>query len=759
MSVRRADRRLSRIASADRVTALVSRPGGRWRSALLRRPLVGRLALAGVTAALNACIPANDAGALPPTLSIVDVRGGPVAVQNGIPVPTFAAPSRQSLTLDGTWRIERRTFDSDLSLTPRGAALARIEEQAAGRQGRDFDDGAWETIDVPGALNRPPDREEVGAWYRRSFEIPADWAGRNLTLKFGAANYLADVWLNGTWLGYHEGGTTPFAFDLTGVARPGEENVIAVRVDNPAWGTRNDIVPWGLADWWNFGGLTRNVWIEAASPVHVVRADVVPHLDGADVSVVIRNAGDLPQDAVVTIDVLPATIPAADDAQLLDPDPRALLAPGAPLLAHNELGPDALAPGDVVRLETSFLVADAATWSPAQPALYVLRVAVEVDGEVVDRMHDTFGFRQVTVSPDGPTVLLNGRRVSLAGVAIHDQHLEPSAAGIRGGIPSAEVIRDQLERAASLETRLIRTGHSPANPMMLGLADRLGFAVWEEIPLYHYTPQTFEIAMGRGIPQQMLREMALRDMNRPSVLFHGLANESTGEEPRQRALAQLHEIDRAIDGTRLTGQAAYGFAPNDPTSAPLDIAGYTFYYGVFYGADASADTAAALDTAHRTYPEKPIAVLEFGRWSDGVDGLEAQKRVFDHTAPAIFARRATTGGGYVAAGVWWTLEDYATLRPNLEIEHFGMFDRAGEPRPVAESARTFFGDLRQGVEPVAAAEPGPARARLLLPTGSTRLLLVYLAYGGAVAVGLLGTVLLVLAHRGGRTRLPRRARS
>jgi len=84
-------------------------------------------------------------------------------------------------------------------------------------------------------------------------------------------------------------------------------------------------------------------------------------------------------------------------------------------------------------------------------------------------------------------------------------------------------------------------------PLLLQLADRLGFAIWEEIPLYHYTPLTYGIAMDRGIPQQMLREMALRDMNRPSVLFHGLSNESTGTDEREDALSILHEIDREIE--------------------------------------------------------------------------------------------------------------------------------------------------------------------------------------------------------------------
>jgi Glycosyl hydrolases family 2, sugar binding domain/Glycosyl hydrolases family 2, TIM barrel domain/Glycosyl hydrolases family 2 len=739
-----------------RLAAAAARPGGRWRSRALRSPLVGRLALVGVTVALTGCVPTGDAGELRPTLTIESMHGGNVAVQNGIPVPSFTFPSRPRRVLDGPWRVERQEFDSDLSLTPRDVALARIEEAAAGRQAAAFDDSSWETVSVPGTLNPPPERDETGGWYRRTFYLPVAWTGRTLTLKFGAANYLADIWLNGVWLGYHEGGSTPFAFDATAAARPGASNVLAVRVDNPAWGSRNDIVPWGLADWWNFAGLTRPVWIEASDPVYAVRADVVPHLDGADVSVVVRNAADQPAETTLTFEVLPADV---TDANVLDPDPRRLVATGATPLVRTTLDPRELNGGDVVRLDTSFLLANAATWSPDRPSLYVLRVSVSVDGRVVDELHETFGLRQVAVDTAGSAVVLNGRPVFLAGVALHDQHLTVEADGtVAAAIPTRAQIREQLGRAQSIGAHLVRTGHTPANPALLDLADRLGFAVWEEIPLYHYTPLTYDVAMRRGIPQQMLREMALRDMNRPSVLFHGLSNESTGEEARTRALAELHDIDRAIDGTRLTGQAAYGFAPADPTNEPLDVAGFTFYHGVFYGSDAASDTATALEAAHAANPGKPVMILEFGRWADGENGPEEQRRIFDETAPAIAARRATLDGGYVAAGTWWALEDYTTLRPNLEVEHFGMFTADGIARPVAGSAGDVFGaiPISPAGGPLASAVHG-GRVTALPPTQAGWVLLAYLGYAMASALVVLGGVFAVLIRRGGRGR-PRATR-
>jgi len=696
---------------------------------------------------LGSCVPAGDAGDLAPTLTIGDATGGPVSIQNGIPVPTFAIQSRPRIDLSGEWRWEEAELNADLSLTARARALPGIVAEAAGRERPDYDDAGWRAIAVPGAVNPPPDRREPSGWYRLRFDLPRLWEGRTLSLKFGAVNYLADVWLNGTWLGYHEGGATPFAFDVTEAAAIGTENVLAVRVLNPSWGSRNDIVPWGLADWWNFTGLIRPVWIEASNPVHAVRVDVVPHLDGADLTVVVRNAGEEATDARIEVELYEADVNADN---LLDPAPRALRSGVVPLV-RDVLPAATFQAGETVRLDGGFLVANPPIWSPRNPDLHVVRVTVRVGGRIVDELHETFGFRQITVDPERPAVVLNGNAVTLPGVALHDQLLVESNGSVAGSVPTPEQILAQLIQARDVGARMIRAGHAPANPALLDLADRLGFAVWEEIPLYHYTPQTFEIAMHRGLPQQMLREMALRDMNRPSVLFHGLANESTGEDARAAALAELHAIDRAIDGTRLTGQASYGFNAADLTSAALDVNGFTMYHGVFYGTDPQAGTAAALATAHRTLPEKPVMVLEFGRWADGAGGEAAQTRIFDETSAAILAGRATRRDGFVAAAVWWTLQDYATLRPNLEVEHFGLFGADGRKRPVAAGVRAAFRDLPDGLEPAPDPQRDETRAVATGPTRPGVELIAYLAYGVGVALAVLGAALGVLLRGGGRS--------
>jgi beta-galactosidase len=700
---------------------------------------------------LPACVSPEAAAELAPTLSFKSVGGSRIAFQNGIPVPSFSYQPRRRLDLSGRWRIQTVPMDDNLSLAVRSDSLKRIIADAGGRQLPAFDDTRWPAVDVPGSYDPPPSATGNGAWYRKDFDVPPEWQNQTVTLKFGAANYIADVWLNGQYLGYHEGGSTPFAFDVTDAIVPGDINVIAVRVDNPPWGTRQDIVPWGLTDWWNYGGLTQPVWMEATPSIYAVRADIVPHLDGADIAVTLHQRGGDPAPVEVGLDILPATV---DPSNLTNPDPLSLVPPGAVPIASQRLDAGQLGRDSTSQVHASFSLTSNDLWSPQSPALYVLAVEVFWQERRVDQLYETFGLRRIVVDASSPRLLLNGNPVQFAGVALHDERVYPAVNGQpRGGpVVTPDDILILLEKANATNVQLIRADHHPANPLLLMLADRLGYAIWEEIPLYHYTPATFGIAMDRGIPQQMLSEMDLRDMNHPSVLFHGLANESTGGTEREQALATLHNLDRAIDGTRLTGQAAYGNQPDDQTSRPLDVAGYTTYYGVFYGPDAAPGTTHALQVAHATFPKKPIIILEFGRWADNVTQQEEQRRILADTYQAAAPYLDDNPKGFVGATVWWTLDDYWTQAPGLKIEHFGFYAPNGDPRPAGlQAAALFSAGAGQGAtQKIVSSAVGQAH----LPAGRSVRFLAYLAYAVTMALAILAIILLGLLRLGRR---PRRA--
>jgi beta-galactosidase len=737
--------------------------GARERLAWLVAPVLLVVAIAG-------CIPIGAVGTLEPTLTLVDQGDHAIAMQNGMPVPDFGWQPRPRIDLDDGWLVEIASLDPALTMAGRAGALPAIEAEADGRQLPDYPDDGWQPIEVPGTINSPPSGEEGGAWYRRHVEIPPSWSGRAVTVRIGTAAYVADVWLNGVWLGYHEGGSTPFAFEAGNALQPGEDNLIAVRVHSIPVGTRSDVVPWGLVDWWNYGGLTGPVWLEAAPPVHVARADVVPHLDAVDFQVLLhassRLAGEEPttgdglsDSGRVRVAVFAATV---DEDNLLDPDPRSLVADESVPLAFAGSSVSLPQAGQATVASLSVLFGKADTWSPARPALYVLRVRLVAQprgpagrgGQTIDEFWTTFGIRHVAVDPDEPRVLLNGDPIFFRGVGIHPEQLTfSSAGGLLAGTP-AQTPRDvlaALEDAGAVGANLVRAGHTPANPLLLMLADRLGFAVWEEIPMYHASPLVFERTMGRGMPQQMLSEMVLRDMNRPSVVFHGLANESTGGDERTAALGELARIDRALDGTRLLGQAAYGWRPDDPTHEPLDVAGFTMYEGVFYGDDPDVDTRRALRAAHLANPAKPIVILEFGRWADTPADERRQLAIFERTYAAIDRLRADRPGGFVSAATWWTLHDFATQLPGIGVEDFGLFRPDGELRAAGEAAvAAFAAPAGNGADQ--ALDPDLDRPRVApeAPNGDWTLAL-YLGYAVAVSVGVIGGAVLLLTQRGGRS--------
>ena len=705
------------------------------------------MALAGsLLASAAACSgPPPGQASLRPTLELRQVDGGQVAYEQGQPVPTFDPQPRTRIDLTGAWRFQEAALDDTLTFADRDGGVKRaLTAEAGPRLQAAYDDSSWSQLDVPGTFSPPPVSRATGGWYRYRFPVSSTWGTPGL-LEFQSVGYVADVWLNGHYLGYHEGGWTPFALDATGALLAGALNTLVVRVDDPAWGTRLDIVPWGLADWWNYGGITGPVSIVGMPSLSVVRADVTPHLDGADVSVVLQNRGETRDQLTLLTEVLPTAV---DAGNVADPDPRHLVPAAAGPVASQVQSLDPMPAGDVRRVSAPFVIRRADLWSPQRPALYVLHAAVIGQNGIGDEIYEPFGLRQIRVDGAAPRLLLNGVPVAFHGVALHDERSGPSEAGRPAGGPATDIADafDTLMRARAVGADFVRTGHNPADPQLLTLADRLGFGVWEEIPLYHYTPETFQIATDRGIAQQLLAEMVLRDMDHPSVLFHGLANESTGGPERASALGALRDLDRHLDGTRLTGQAAYGSDTADDTSADLDVAGFTLYFGVFYGGPLDAATiAGALERLHARYPHKPLMVLEFGRWADSPAEEPEQSRVFEVTYGQLSQRLDTLPSGYVGSAVWWTLDDYWTQRPGIQVEHFGLYRPDGSTRPVgALVTQAYQSDAGPSQRPPAArvvsggvgvgAAPRPGTSRQLAGLVAYAVALPVLVLAGLVAL-------------------------
>ncbi|MGB8981290.1 MAG: sugar-binding domain-containing protein, partial [Anaerolineales bacterium] len=222
------------------------------------------------------------------------------ATMSADPIPAVLPVS---IPLSGEWRF---SIDRD---------------RAGEKQGwfdPDYDDSSWATVNVPHTWNVMPEYSgyEGLAWYRRTVAAPSELENAHLRLKFDAVFYLARVWLNGQYLGQHEGGYTSFEFDVTSLVEPGAENIVAIQVDNLRTMNRIPVIitpDWSF-DWWNYGGITRDVSLEVTSQAYIARQQIVsvPHLTGMDeadaatvtATITVSNTSDGTLEGTVLADLL-----------------------------------------------------------------------------------------------------------------------------------------------------------------------------------------------------------------------------------------------------------------------------------------------------------------------------------------------------------------------------------------------------------------------------------------------------------------------
>jgi beta-glucuronidase len=352
-------------------------------------------------------------------------------------------------------------------------------------------------------------RYEGPIWYRRTFSF-ARRADERLILSFGAANYRANVYLNGKAVGAHEGGFTPFAFDVTDLVVDGENNLV-VKVDARLSATT---IPTASIDWENYAGLTRDV-VLVRTPSTFIRDWEVRLLDHTTRKTRLRAW------------IADANGPVANKAV------RFRLA---------ELGLDATALTDATGLaEAQVVAATASLWKPGRPRLYTATIS---SGR--DTITDRIGLRTVTVS--GASVLLNGDPIFLKGVSAHE--VSPRRPGRARGAEDAAALMRQLK---DLNANFVRLAHYPHDVWTSRAADEAGLLVWAEIPVYWGL--AFDSPAVLTAARTQLSAMLTRDRNRASVIVWSVANETPATEPRTRFLTSLIEDVRARDDGRLVTAA------------------------------------------------------------------------------------------------------------------------------------------------------------------------------------------------------------
>ncbi len=619
------------------------------------------------------------------TISLQSVDGVQIPYQNGFALPTFEKQNREILDLRGEWKKQRFSANDNTTLARRDATgYANLVTEAQNRHLPTFDDSSWPVKNLPAVENEMrtfptvPEYYQDGVWYRKTFTVSAANAGKYAKLMFYAVNYVADVWLNGVYLGYHEGGYTPFAFDVSSVLVAGGENKLVVRVDNPEWGVRNDIVPYVACDWFNYTGIIHDVYLEFSSPVSVVRTNIVPQSVTGNIqtTVVVNNSNASNQNVDVLITVFKADV---NESNITSEKASALIGSEAVLsgTAQNTLS---ILSDSVKVWRTNLTVVNPALWSPKTPNLYIMKVTLKQGGNVVDEYFTQFGIRTIATSVD--KVLLNNSPVFFAGVARHEDH------PIYGrSIPIDSIYTDML-RVKYVKATMLRTAHYPNHLYTYLLSDRLGISIVEEIPVWWFDTQLPWVIQNsaRHIHEQMFREMVFKDYNRPSVLLWSTANECLDVTNRKAFISKVNlDLDSNYPDGRLITQSAAADRPgfHDPSQAAADVAGWTMYFGIFHGGTYYDTTRYFLGKANLAYPEKPILDTEFGYWSgenNFPSGQQAQVTVFNETFNAFTYRASVIrkdgtyrDGGYLMGVTWWCIFDWYSHQHAQGYQSMGLY--------------------------------------------------------------------------------------
>jgi beta-glucuronidase len=623
-------------------------------------------------------------GTLPATLEFQANGGIYVPVQWQSPLPDFEPQEHDVLTLAGPWKKLRVRLDHNYSFDARDAAnIANIETGSGGAYLPNFDDSAWETKTLPGVEPKmpgdetsPPEPFHGGIWYRRTVNVPASWEGNTNRLFCLGANYIFDLWINGEYVGVHEGGYTPFAFDISDKLAYGADNVFAIRIDAPFPGERQDAVPsWFLMDWWDYPGIVQDIYLESAPALNIARVNIFPrdYNGRIDVQVVAVNNTAQPQDVQIALAPFHADPDAA--AFLNDPHPLAIAGKTAYFDGPSTATATVPAHGFAAAVISTRIIAPQ-RWTPQEPNLYVMRTSIAA-GRLTDEHYNQFGLR--TVTRGDHQLLISGRVAFLPGVARHEEWPDS------GRSATWDKIRNDLQIIRGLNALFLRTAHYPNHPYTYMLADRLGIAVMEEIPVYWFMGWNWYDQDLRRISDQMFQEMMLAGANRPSIIMWGMSNECPflfwpeNLKYNQRLAADAHTL---IDDGRLLTQspAADEWQFNYQTEAPLDVAGWTTYFGVYYNGTTPADmyngTIQFIDDHAAAAPGTPIVSTEYG-YDTLANDSGAQEQV------------ATVEATFKAFADEATLDDKGNVRPGKYLSAvtcfatFNWFTKNGLPNIIA----------------------------------------------------------------------------
>ncbi len=403
---------------------------------------------------------------------------------------------------------------------------------------------------------------EGSVWYSRTFIYNPIQKDERIFLRIGAANYDTKVYLNTKFLGNHYGGSTPFYVELTDDLYQNKKNSMLMCVNN----TRtSDRVPMKNTDWFNWGGIYRDIEIIRVPNVFIkdFRIYLVPDNNYSNIHFKVEIS-DKKSNGPLTLNI-----------------------PGLKIKKEFQVK-EGKCEGTIK--------ASPELWSPQNPKLYDVDVIFDKDS-----ISDKIGFRQISVK--GREIFLNGNKIYLCGISCHEDDVN------LGKTSSREDILKRYQHAKELGCNFLRLAHYPHHELAAKIADEVGLLLWEEIPVY------WAIAFNNETTYQdaenQLLELITRDFNRASVILWSVGNENADTDDRLKFMSNLAKKAKSLDASRLvTAACLVNHEKNiieDRLINFLDIIGINEYYGWY-----RPDFYELVSLGKNSNPEKPVIISEFG---------------------------------------------------------------------------------------------------------------------------------------------------
>lgn len=531
-----------------------------------------------------------------------------------------------------------------------------------------YDDSAWEKVTLPHTYN---DKDGASGrtgicdggenyyrgltCYRKRFN--ADFGGKRVFIEFGAANSVAEVYVNEAFVGRHEGGYSAFRFDITDYVKP-TDNLIAVKVNNAPTDYIAPITDQG--DFTKMGGIYRDVKLIVTEKTHIDMLDygssgvyVTPKnitADKADIDIVVKLANDDTNTKNLIV-----------KAEIFDMDNNSVAVSAESI---------SIASDSRCSLKINTVVAKPVLWNGRKnPYLYKAEITVYDGDNVLDKSMQNFGIRTYFIDAE-KGFYLNGKHLDLHGVNYHQDSYE------NGWAMTDEQCERDYKMMLEMGCTSVRMAHYQHCHNEYDLCDRYGLTVWSELGIVNkISPDNDTLAIADGFAEnakQQLIELIRQNYNHPSVIVWGISNELYQmSDEIYKLWTELSDIVRSEDSTRLVTLADNQFW-GQFLDMPVDVVGYNRYFGWYKDAGPAEKFGEWLDLYHNEKAKHPICVSEYGGggaisqhkdnidWKNEIDPWG--ERHYENYQSAMhekiwtqFAQRQYLWGKYV-----WCMFDFAS---------------------------------------------------------------------------------------------------